>query len=178
MKKILAHSHFKLRLIQKEDVSEFYKLIDGNRIYLKAWLSWVDSMSSVSVAEKYIESRIKLALEKKGFCFAILVQNKIAGLIHLVDIDTVHKNAMIGYWIAEAYKGQGLTTNATQAVVRFAFEELKLHRIEVRCATGNLASSAIPKKLGFHHEGVIRDGEWLHDRFVDQNLFSLLSNRN
>jgi ribosomal-protein-serine acetyltransferase len=60
-------------------------------------------------------------------------------------------------------------------VVNFAFNEMKLHRLEIKCATDNVGSRAIAEKLGFKHEGTLRDGEWLHDRFVDQELYSLLA---
>lgn len=175
MHSISVDSKISVRLIDRSDAVEFYNLIDSNRAHLKTWLTWTGLMSSTSVAERYIESRIKLAADKGGFCFTILYEGKIVGIVHLVDIDSTNKKGMIGYWIAEKYTRLGIVTKSVNAVIELAFNEMKLHRIEIRCATGNIASSAIPKKLGFKHEGVIRDGEWLHERFVDQDLYSLLS---
>jgi ribosomal-protein-serine acetyltransferase len=155
----------------------FFNLIDENRHYLKTWLTWPDMMDSPAVAEKYISSRMDLALNQNAFCFAIIHEDKLVGISHLVDIDLNNKKGMIGYWIAENYRGKGITTDSTRLTLKYAFEELKLHRIEIKCAVDNMASNSIPKKLGFSFEGVLRDGEWLHDRFIDQNLYSLLSTK-
>jgi len=162
----------KIRLIKLEDAFSFFELIESNRSYLKQWLTWPDNMSSLAVAEKYIHSRIKLASNNMGFCFVILFKENIAGVIHLVDIDHQNRKAMIGYWVGQSFAGKGLATKATQALLDFSKEKLSLHRIEIRCAVGNFPSEAISKKLQFHHEGLLRESEWLHDKFVDQNLYS------
>ncbi len=65
-------------------------------------------------------------------------------------------------------------TAACRAMVNHAFDELNLHRVEIKCATGNRKSCAIPERLGFTKEGVIKDGEWLYDRFVDLVLYRML----
>jgi len=164
----------KIRPIRSTDAQAFFELIDANRTYLKKWLTWLNSMSSTTAAERYIESRIRLADEKMGFCFLIFSKESIAGVIHLVDIDHANRKAMIGYWVGESFSGKGLATKATEVLLEFAAKELNLHRIEIRCAIGNKPSEAIAKKLSFLHEGVLRESEWLHDRFVDQNLYSKL----
>jgi ribosomal-protein-serine acetyltransferase len=72
------------------------------------------------------------------------------------------------------HEGRGIVTRACRAIVSEGFSERGLHRIEIRCATGNERSAAIAKRLGFVHEGVLRDAEWLHDHWVDLNVFSML----
>lgn len=176
MAEIQINPLIRIRLIERTDASSFFGLIEENRVYLRNWLAWLDGMKSITIAEKYIDSRLKLASEKAGFCFLIISKNAIAGVVHLVDIDQANRKAMIGYWVGQAFAGQGFATDATKAVIDFAFSELKLHRIEIKCAVGNIGSEAIPKKLKFRCEGVLREAEWLHSRFVDQNLYSLLSN--
>jgi ribosomal-protein-serine acetyltransferase len=59
-------------------------------------------------------------------------------------------------------------------MLEYAFSRLMLNKVEIRCATGNLKSCAIPQRLGFKQEGIIRQGEWLYDHFVDLNLYGLL----
>ena len=65
-------------------------------------------------------------------------------------------------------------TKACRAVVATAFEKYDLHRIEIRCATGNNKSCAIAKRLGFQYEGTLREAEWLYDHFVDLAVYSML----
>jgi RimJ/RimL family protein N-acetyltransferase len=63
----------------------------------------------------------------------------------------------------------------TRAVCEYAYRARNLNRIEIRCATGNTASQAVPIALGFQREGLLRDNEWLYDHFVDHEVFSMLA---
>ena len=69
----------------------------------------------------------------------------------------------IGYWIRESRAGAGLATEATAALARIAFEVCEVDRVELRIAPANERSLAIPRRLGFEHEGTLRrrlpDGE-------------------
>ena len=84
---------------------------------------------------------------------------------------------MIGYWLGKEYQGKGLITESCRLLINYAFDEYNLNRVEIRCATGNSKSCAIPERIGLTMEGVIRDGEWLYDHFVDLYLYSMLASR-
>lgn len=60
-----------------------------------------------------------------------------------------------------------------RAFIDYAFNYLKVHRIEVRVALGNIRSRTISKILGFNEEGRLREAEWLHDHHVDQVVYGL-----
>ncbi len=173
-----SESNLIVRAIHHDDTVDFFNLIDANRTYLRDWLAWLDFMESIETARKHIESRKKLAAEKAGFCFVVIESQKMVGIVHLVNIDHQNKQAMIGYWIGQTSAGKGLATKATKSVMNFAFNDLKLHRLEIRCATNNVSSRAVAEKLGFKHESTLRDSEWLHDKFINQELYSCLSNDN
>ena len=59
-------------------------------------------------------------------------------------------------------------------IISYCFTDLKLNRIEIKCATENIKSKNIPEKFNFTKEGVIRQGELLYDKYVDLILYSLL----
>ncbi|HSK70354.1 MAG TPA: GNAT family protein, partial [Pyrinomonadaceae bacterium] len=63
-----------------------------------------------------------------------------------------------------------------RALIDHAFNELKLNRVEIRCGFENTKSRRIPEKLGFKEEGVIKQAEWLHDRFIDLVIYATLAN--
>jgi ribosomal-protein-serine acetyltransferase len=65
-------------------------------------------------------------------------------------------------------------TRACRAIVTEGFRRYRLHRIEIRCATGNAKSSAIARRLGFVEEGVLQEAEWLYDRWVDLRVFGMI----
>lgn len=110
-----------------------------------------------------------------GIHLRIVFRNKIVGATGYHGMDRASRSAEIGYWIAEEYMGRGLVTRCLERLLEYGFEELELNRIVIKCATENLRSQAIPERLGFTREGVERDGDWLHTRFVDQIVYSLLA---
>ena len=80
----------------------------------------------------------------------------------------------IGYWIHKDYINQGLVTESTSALVKVAFELLHVHRLEIHCDPRNLASAAIPRKLGFTHEGTLRAKTRFLDGWNDSMIWGLL----
>ena len=64
------------------------------------------------------------------------------------------QNAYIGYWIDEAHAGKGLTPEALVLMIRFAFEGLNLHRIQVAIVPRNAASRRVAEKLALREEGI------------------------
>jgi len=80
----------------------------------------------------------------------------------------------IGYWIHKDFINQGLVTESTAALVKVAFEIMHIHRLEIHCDPGNLASASIPRKLGFTHEGTLRAKTRFLDRWSDSMVWSLL----
>lgn len=80
----------------------------------------------------------------------------------------------IGYWIHKDYVNQGLVTESTSALVKVAFELLRVHRLEIHCDPRNLRSAAIPRKLGFTHEGTLRLKTRFLDGWIDSMIWGLL----
>lgn len=80
----------------------------------------------------------------------------------------------IGYWMHKDFVNKGLVTESTAALVKVAFEIIHIHRIEIHCDPGNHASAAIPRKLGFTHEGTHRAKTPFLDRWSDSMVWSLL----
>ena len=80
----------------------------------------------------------------------------------------------IGYWIHKDFINKGLVTESTAALVKVAFEVIHVHRIEIHCDPGNQASASIPRKLGFTHEGTLRQKTPFLDRWSDSMVWGLL----
>jgi ribosomal-protein-serine acetyltransferase len=65
-------------------------------------------------------------------------------------------------------------TRSCEALIKYAFEELKLNKVQIKCGVDNIRSCNIPKQLKFTFEGIERDGEYLNKRFMDLKVYSLL----
>jgi RimJ/RimL family protein N-acetyltransferase len=84
------------------------------------------------------------------------------------------KELEIGYWIHKDFINQGLVTESTAALVNVAFEMIRVHRVEIHCDPGNHASAAVPRKLGFTHEGTLRAKTPFLDKWSDSMIWALL----
>jgi RimJ/RimL family protein N-acetyltransferase len=85
-----------------------------------------------------------------------------------------HQHAELGYWIGVPYWGKGYATEAAEAMLRYGFETLKLHRIFASHFQDNTASGRILVKLGMRYEGCQRKHYRKWDQFVDSELYGIL----
>jgi len=95
-------------------------------------------------------------------------------MIYHVNVDWANRSTALSYWLDEAHQGKGIVTASCRAFVSHTFTTWKLNRITIQCATGNTRSRAIPERLGFKLEGILREAEWLYDHYVDHVLYALL----
>jgi ribosomal-protein-serine acetyltransferase len=164
-----------LRLFTYQDAEKLFALTDSCRSYLRKWLPWVDSIRTIEDTKSFIEMTIKKFASNNGFETGIWYKGQLAGVIGFHSIDWANKKTSIGYWLGEPFQGHGLMTKSCIAYINYAFNELKLNRVEIRCAVENEKSRAIPERLGFVNEGTIRDAEWLYDHFVDHIVYGMLA---
>lgn len=81
----------------------------------------------------------------------------------------------LGYWMGEAYAGQGYMGEALQLLLDFSFDELSLHRIEAACLPHNEPSRRLLLGRGFSEDGYARKYLKIRGVWQDHLLFSLLS---
>ncbi len=92
-----------------------------------------------------------------GFGFGIFVDGHLAGEMNLSSIQRgPFQNSYVGYWIDEARAGAGYTPESLVLAMRFAFEELRLHRVQVAIIPRNTASRRVVEKLDLREEGLAR----------------------
>ena len=163
-----------IRMFTLRDAEIVYAVAGRNRARLREWLPWVDKTESVQDVRDFITRVIAQMEANQGPNAGIWHGDELAGCIGCHPIDWANRNCSIGYWLAEAYQGRGLMTQCCNAILAYLFEEMDLHRVEIRCGTGNLRSCAIPRRLGFTREGVVRQAEWVNDRWVDLVVWSML----
>lgn len=167
------NEHTYLKMLDLNDVEELFALTDHSRETLREWLPFVDNVKTVKDTEQFVRNAMQQYADHNGIQAGIYYDGKLAGVIGYHQVNWQHKWTSIGYWLGNEFVGKGLVTNSMRAFIDFAFEYLKLNRIEVRVAVGNIRSRTIPKVLGFNEEGRLRDAEWLYDHYVDQVVYGL-----
>ena len=170
----LVEPGIELRLFAMKDADELLEVINQNRAYLREWLPWVDFSHSTDDLRHFIQRVIKQFEANQGPQTILRVDGRIAGSVGCHPIDWPNRHCSVGYWMDERHQGRGIMTRACSSMLDYLFDELGLHRVTIQCATGNHRSCAIPRRLGFMREGIVRQSEWVNDRWLDLVIWGML----
>jgi RimJ/RimL family protein N-acetyltransferase len=99
---------------------------------------------------------------------------ELLGTCTLFHVDLVHRHAEIGFACARAHWGKGLAREAVSTVIEFAFTSLDLHRFEADADPRNENSLRLLERLGFRHEGCLRERYIVSGEIQDAVLLGLL----
>jgi len=163
-----------LELTAQRHADALFQAVDKNRKHLSTFLPWVGNMNSVYDFNEYIKNCEQLYEEKKELSFVIVSDKNTVGRIGLNNINLQNKNASIGYWLTKDAEGKGIITRSCKKLITVGFDQLGMHRIEIKAAVNNLRSRAIPQKLNFREEGILREAELVNGTFLDLVLYSML----
>lgn len=156
-------------------VEEAFAVIMANYEHLHEWSHWLSEDFTLEKAREHCKRNMQRFANGEEIRLRIIYQGRIAGIVSLFEIDSRNKAAEIGYWLAKEHTGKGLVTKSVAKLLEYGFGELKLNRIVIKCVPENVKSRAIPEKLGFIKEGIEREAGWMHTRFVDHVVYSMLA---
>ncbi len=144
---------------------------------LRPWMPWAQTTQSIAETETYARElalrfrnreELPLALFRKSDGF--YVGN--SGL-HRIDWDVPRFE--IGYWVRSSLSGQGYITEAVLGITKFAFEQLKAERMEIRCDARNERSAAVARRAGYTLEARLRrESRAVDGSLRDTLVFALL----
>jgi ribosomal-protein-serine acetyltransferase len=167
---------YALRLLEESDADELFALIDANREHLAAWMPWVAHEHEPADVLPFIRGTRRQIAENDGLQTAIVAPDgRIVGMVGVHGVDWVNGKSSIGYWLARDEQGRGTMTAAVRAYVDYAFTTWKLNRVHIQAAVENARSRAIPERLGFREEGVLRGVERVGDRMLDGVVYAMLA---
>lgn len=125
-------------------------------------------------AVDYISAMLS-ADENKTFAFAITVNEKAIGSIGVFRQSNIHRQtAELGYYIAEAYWGRGIMTDAVKQTCSYVFDKSDIVRIYAEPFAYNTASCRVLEKAGFQFEGILRKNAIKNGKILDMRMYSLL----
>lgn len=96
------------------------------------------------------------------------------GQIAFFLVDSKNHFAEIEYCIGAAFQCRGYATEAAQALIRFGFEQIHLHKIQICTKTINAPSKRVIEKCGFTYEGTLRDYFYMNGAYVGRLYYSML----
>jgi [ribosomal protein S5]-alanine N-acetyltransferase len=111
--------------------------------------------------------------EDTVFAIVLKASGELIGAIGLV-LKLEQEKAELGYWIGKPFWGRGYCTEAGRAVLRYAFTELRLHRVHAYHFSNNPASGRVMQKLGMRHEGCLRQHLKKWGEFFDAEAYGIL----
>jgi ribosomal-protein-serine acetyltransferase len=163
-----------LRQFEIDDAEILFAEVERNRAHLRRWLPWVDATQSADDIRTFLAKAVAQFHDGLGPNFGIWLEGALVGAVGCHAYDLPNRSCSLGYWLADVQQGRGTITRCCRHLIDYLFEEVRLHRVEIRCGTGNARSRAIPQRLGFLREGVLRDAEWVNDRWLDLDVWSML----
>jgi RimJ/RimL family protein N-acetyltransferase len=127
-------------------------------------------------AQRFLARSRQLAEDGTGVRLAIERRDDGAflGWTVLSRVNLTHHSAALGYCFTESSWGQGYATEAAHALLTWAFDTLRLNRVQAEADTRNAASARVLEKLGFVREGMLREDCLVDDYYSDTWVFGLL----
>lgn len=171
---IEIENNLRLEPINKTFSKALIQAINNNREHLSPFMPWVPNMQTEIDSENYIASCEMLSALGKEVSFVILLNEELVGRIGIHHLDHANRKASIGYWLTKNAVGKGIILKSCKKLISYGFEELQLQRIEITAAVENSRSQAIPEKLRFKKEGILRSAELINNKFHDLVMFSIL----
>lgn len=165
-----------LRPLTKRDAPHIFSAIDISRKELRPWMIWEATTLKTEDTYEYIRRTQTLRIKGTTHDFGIFDSktHEYVGGGGLGSVCMVNQNGMLGYWVRSDRHKEGIGFAASVLILRFGFEELKLHKVWVMANVKNLASRKLIRKLGFKKEGVSRDHLCVNGSFGDYFLAGLL----
>ncbi len=171
---IKVTENISLELIDENHSVAIFEMIDQNRAYLRNTLTFIDYLQSLESASAFVKGSMQRNQQGIEYGFVIVENGKAIGRIGIYKIDNYNRIGEIGYWLVENAQGKGTVSKCCQKLLEFCFSDLTLNRIEIKCGAANYKSAAIPERLNFKKEAVLKQAELLNGKFIDLNLYALL----
>ena len=174
-KKFRIDDEIELRQWTASDAEVVYHLVRRNYDHLRTFMEWIKPDHSLIDYQEFIDREILGTAENKSLGFGIFRGKSLIGTIGMINFDHDARVTEIGYWIDATEEGKGIVSRACELLIDFAFRELGMNRIQIRCATANLRSAAIPERFGFTKEGVQRQHVLRNGKLLDFAIYGLLA---
>jgi ribosomal-protein-alanine N-acetyltransferase len=177
-------THVGTRLIETERLilRKFEYTDDENMI--KYWISdpeiqslYAEPVCSTKKEVKELLDKYISSYEKSDYYrWAIILKetDECIGQIAYFLVDNNNNFAEIEYCIGSLFQRKGLATEATKAVIKYGFDKMNLHKVQISHKSINIPSRKVIEKCGFVYEGTLRDFFYQDGKYIDRLYYSIL----
>lgn len=175
---VLRTQRVLLRPPAMADYAEWAQLRSKSRSFLQPWEPvWPRDDLTRSAFRQRVRRYNRDMRDDYGYALFVFDAHsaELVGGLTLSNVRRgVAQTASVGYWVGEPHARRGYMTSALSAAVSFAFDALRLHRIEAACLPENEASRRLLARTGFCEEGYARKFLKINGRWQDHVLFAQL----
>ncbi len=170
---VLNTQRFILRNFAKNDLDNIYLGLSHPEVIEYYGVSY----QSKEAAKEQLEWFENLEREETGIWWAICSKQNLEfhGAIGFNNLSSIHKKAELGFWLLPKFWKKGIIGEVLPEVIKYAFKELKLHRIEALVESPNTNSKNVLKKREFIHEGQMKDCEIKNGVFISIDIFARIN---
>ena len=163
-----------LRRFKQQDAKDIYENW-ANDDEVTKYLTW-PTHQSVDVSQKVLDSWIADYKKDDFYQWVIELKDKNEGIGSISVVNTKKEiyGVEIGYCIGRKFWGQGITSEAFKAVIKFLFEEVDCNRIAARHDVNNPSSGKVMQKCGLELEGIHKEADRNNTGICDMAVYGLI----
>jgi ribosomal-protein-alanine N-acetyltransferase len=162
---------FVLREIRSNDIHVVFAGLSDPKVIRHYGVSY-ESLEATAGQMRWYE---RILNERQGIWWGLARHDdELIGACGFNDWRHEHHRVDLGYWLLPDYWGRGIMQEALSQIVRHAFKHMSIHRVHADVEPDNTASFHLLRKLGFVHEGTLRDVEYKDGSYVSLHQLSLI----
>jgi len=172
---ILRSSKLELKKIEDRHLRELFDIYDNEKVFEFCGIIPKHNLQTVSKMIGHFDRDYQKRSRVKWGIFQKSQNDTLVGIIEAMDFNQKVDMVTIGYYLAEAYWGKGIATEAVHMIVKYLFEEVAINRIQAEVMPLNEPSKKVLLKNGFLKEGLIRQASlWSGKGIVDLEIYGYL----
>lgn len=152
----LQSERLELRAPTPEDADFIHPAIVASHTLLHPWMSWAKTLPTFEETKLYCRRALWEWHDRESLDYRLFLDGTFVGNCAIHTILWHVPSAQLGYWQHVDFGGRGLISEAVERLTQFAFGELDLARLEIRCNAQNSASANVARRAGFNHEGHLK----------------------
>jgi ribosomal-protein-alanine N-acetyltransferase len=175
----LCGENIYIRFLELKDAEKLLDLNIKNKEFFRQYLTTrQEEFYTLEGQKARILDSISGRENDQKYSFGIFLNenNELIGSVSLTEVlRGALQGCFVGYYLDKACNGKGYMTEAVKLITKYAFDELKLHRIEAGVMPHNTGSIKVLEKAGYIKEGIARKNVKINGEWRDHQVLAIIS---